>query len=153
MVKVPRLRESSTSCPCPLCRCAKFSQIGVEGKKEIHEEGCQPHGEEEEKVEEKKVIEEEGSKPVEEDDGNETDEEMPALEGGWDEDEDRWNAELKKMEEERNGRDSDSEDEDEDEVAVLMKDLEVEDANLPKEMEGVEQTVEETGTVTAGEIP
>ena len=30
---------------------------------------------------------------------------------------------------------------------------EVEDDNLQREMEGVEQTVEEAGTVTAGEIP
>ena len=126
-------------------------EIEVEGKKEIHEEGCQPHGEEEEKVEEKKVIEEEGSKPVEEDDGNETDEDMPGLVGGWDEGEDKMNEWIKKMEEERNGRDSDSEDEDG--PAVPLQDMEVEDDNLSREMEGVEQAVEEAGTVTAGEIP
>ena len=58
---------------------------------------------------------------------------------------------IKKMEEERNGRYSDREDEDG--PAVPLQDIEVEDANLPTEMEGVEQTVEEAGTVTAGEIP
>ena len=125
-------------------------EIEVEGKKEIHEEGCKPHGEEEEKVEEKNVMELEGSKPVEEDGGSETDEDMPELQDGWETDEDEM-KEWKRMEEEQG--DSDSEDEEEDEVAVLMKDLEVEDANLPREMEGVEQTVEEAGTVTAGEIP
>ena len=116
-------------------------EIEVEGKKEIHEEGCKPHGEEEEKVEEKKV---EGSKPVEEDGGSEPDEDMPELQDGWETDE-----EEKKVEEEQ----GDSDSEDEEEAAVPLQDMEVEDENLCREMEGVEQTFEEAGTVTAGEFP
>ena len=116
-------------------------EIEVEGKKEIHEEGCKPHGEEEEKVEEKKV---EGSKPVEEDGGSEPDEDMPELKDGWETDE-----EEKKVEEEQ----GDSDSEDEEEAAVPLQDMEVEDENLCREMEDVEQTVEEAGTVTAGEFP
>ena len=46
-----------------------------------------------------------------------------------------------------------SDNEEEDEVQMLLQNMGVEDDNLEKEMEGVEQTVEEAGTVTAGEIP
>ena len=38
-IKVPRVMASSADCPCPLCRCAGFSPIGVEGEKDVV---CQP---------------------------------------------------------------------------------------------------------------
>ena len=35
IVKVPRVSDSTAECPCPLCRCAKFNPIGVEGANEV----------------------------------------------------------------------------------------------------------------------
>ena len=94
-------------------------------------------------MKEKKGTQVEGCKPDGEDDEDEVDPDMPPLEGGYDEDE-------KKNMEEREDPLSDNEDENEDEVQVLLQNMEVEDDNLKNEMEGVEQTVEEAGTVTAG---
>ena len=45
MVKVPRVTDNSTSYHCPLCRCAKFSPIGVEGKKIVCRPVVNPTGE------------------------------------------------------------------------------------------------------------
>ena len=142
----------------------------VEEEEEKQLEDCNPHEEEEKKVEDCKPPEDEEKKVEDckpEEDDEATDEEMPEMAGGWSSSEDeveKLNKEkslkklkklAKKMRKQKVEKDKkepqdssdDSSDGSSDEDAVPLSEMEVEDENLEGEMEGVDMTIEDAGTM------
>ena len=148
----------------------KVEDCKPEEEEEKKVEDCKPHEEEEKKVEDCKPPEDEEKKvedckPEEEDEA--TDVEMPEMTPGLSSGEDeveKLNKEkslkklkklAKKMRKQRVEKDKkepqdssdDSSDGSSDEDAVPLSEMEVEDENLEGEMEGVDMTIEDAGTM------